>query len=155
MLNEEMRRRSISKRSIQTELFPFLSILACTIGTLILLIIAIASQTLSNKQEVTIVAKSEQGKNQNKTPRYLECRQDGVVIYPSQTFVPASQLSQPNSAFGQLLAQMKQKREQEYLIVAVRPEGFRVFETVRDRVEAEGIDLGYEPLDRGWTLKLE
>lgn len=149
------RRRSISRPAIQTELFPFLSILACTIGTLILLIIAIASQTLSKKQEVTIVAKTERGQNQAKIPRYLECRQDGIVIYPAQTFVSAAELQQSTSAFRQLLAQMKQKRGQEYLIVAVRPDGFQVFETVRSLVEAEGIDLGYEPLDRGWTLKFE
>ena len=45
-----MRRRSkISK--IETELFPFLSVLACTIGTLILLIIVVSTETLSDNPE--------------------------------------------------------------------------------------------------------
>ena len=50
-----MRRRTISKQHTDVELFPFLSILACTIGTLILLIIVLTTQAL-NKQEVTTVS---------------------------------------------------------------------------------------------------
>lgn len=150
-----MRRRSISKQPIQTELFPFLSILACTIGTLILLIIVITSQMLNEQKDVKIVVKSEQGDNRLKQPRYIECRADSVVIYPSQTIVKEQQIGQKNSAFSRLLTEMKQNRDREYFIVAVRPDGFQVFEKVRDLIEAEGIDLGYEPFDSDWQLKIE
>lgn len=151
-----VRRRSISRSSIQIELFPFLSVLACTIGTLILMIIVITSQMLGEEQkEVKIVARTEAGKNQTKNPFYIECRQDGIVIYPQQTFVSAQNIGQPNSPFRQLLSRISQSRDREYIIAAIRPDGFQVFETARSLIEQEGINLGYEPFDRNWKLKVE
>lgn len=148
-----MRRRSrISK--IETELFPFLSVLACTIGTLILLIIVVSTETLSDNPEVTIIAKSEDGLNKQKQPRYIECKGDGVVIYPSEIFVPLAQLNQANSPLLKLIAEVKEKQDQEYVIVAVRPSGIEVFQQVRELIETEGIDIGYEPIEEGWKLKI-
>ncbi|MDY7014653.1 MAG: hypothetical protein SVX43_13825, partial [Cyanobacteriota bacterium] len=146
-----MRRRSISRSSIKIELFPFLSVLACTIGTLILMIIVMTSQMLGEQQkEVRIVARTEAGTNQERIPVYIECRSDGVVLYPSETFVPAQNLNSPRSPFGQLLERISQNRDREYIIAAVRPDGFEVFETTRSIIEQRGIDLGYEPFDRDW-----
>lgn len=149
-----MRRRTITKNRTEVELFPFLSILACTIGTLILLIIVLTTQALE-QQEVTIVAKTESGENRSKAPRYIECRQDGVVLYPSEEFVPKEQLDNPDSALQKLIAQVKANKNQEYLIVALRPNGIDVFEQVRNLVEGEGIDIGYEPVDSTWKLTIE
>ena len=84
-----MRRRNFSRKSVEVELFPFLSILACTIGTLILLIIVLTTQLLSNQREITILAKNDtSGENSRKIPRYIECREDGVILHPSQKFIP-------------------------------------------------------------------
>ena len=150
-----MRRRSISRQHIEVELFPFLSILACTIGTLILLIIVLTTQALS-KQEVVIVAKeAENGVNASKSPRYIECRSKGVILHPSETFVPKDQLQAPNSPLMELIAEVKANRDREYLIVALRPNAIDVFEQVRAIVEKEEIDIGYEPIDAGWTLITE
>lgn len=149
-----MRRRSkISK--IETELFPFLSVLACTIGTLILLIIVVSTETLSDNPEVTIIAESEDGINKKKQPRYIECKEDGVIIYPSEIFVPLAELNEPDSALLNLITEVKEKQDQEYVIVAVRPTGIEVFQQVRDLIETEGIDIGYEPIQEGWTLKIK
>ena len=149
-----MRRRTIAKNQTEVELFPFLSILACTIGTLILLIIVLTTQAL-NQQEVTIVAKTENGENQSKAPRYIECRDDGVVLYPSEEFVPEEKLDDPNSALQKLIAQVKANKEKEYLIVALRPNGIDIFESIRNLVEGEGIDIGYEPVDSTWKLTIQ
>lgn len=149
-----MRRRTIAKNQTEVELFPFLSILACTIGTLILLIIVLTTQALE-QQEVTIVAKTEKGENQRKTPRYIECRKKGVILYPSEEFVPQEQLDNPNSALQKLIAQVKANKDQEYLIVALRPDGIDIFERVRSLVEGEGIDIGYEPIDSTWKLTIQ
>ena len=148
-----MRRRTFSRHNTDIELFPFLSILACTIGTLILLIIVLTTQAL-DKQEVRIVARDEAGNgaNQIKTPRYIECRQDGVILYPSKIFVPQAELESPNSPLQKLIRQMKIKRDEEYLIVTVRPNGIDVFRQVRTLVEGAEIDIGYEPIDAGWQL---
>lgn len=151
-----MRRRSISRQVSEVELFPFLSILACTIGTLILLIIVLTTQAL-NKQEVTIVARTEgeSGINKSKNPRYIECKADGVVLYPGEEFVPQEKLNEPNSAMGKLIAQVQENRDREYLIVAVRSNAIDTFKLVRNIVERAEIDIGYEPIDAHWQLKLE
>jgi hypothetical protein len=54
-----------------------------------------------------------------------------------------------------LLEEVKVNRDTQYLIVAIRPDGIEVFDQVRALIESEGIDIGYEPIDEGWTLKIE
>ncbi|PSB42786.1 hypothetical protein C7B80_26250 [Cyanosarcina cf. burmensis CCALA 770] len=50
---------------------------------------------------------------------------------------------------------MSERRDREYLIVAVRPDGIDVFKEVRRLVEQKNIDIGFEPIDEGWRLKLK
>lgn len=150
-----MRRRSKSNK-IELELFPFLSVLACTIGSLILLIIVLSTETLKDNPEVTIIAKTEAGGvNRKKQPRYIECKEDGIVIYPSQEFVSKNELSQPNSKLANFITEIKKNKDKEYVIVAVRPNGIDVFQKVRDLIEKEEIDIGYEPIEEGWKLKIK
>lgn len=148
-------RRRFSKNKTEVELFPFLSVLACTIGSLILLIIVISSQTLESNPEVTIIAKTEIGKNQQKQPRYIECNQDGVIIYPSQEFVPKNALKNQDSKLLQFISEVEKNKEKEYVIVAIRPQGIEVFKEVRLLIEKAKIDIGFEPIEDGWTLKIE
>ena len=150
-----MRRRSVSRHAIEIELFPFLSVLACTIGTLVLMIIAISTQAFGDLKEVKLIVKAEDGQNQAKRPRYLECREGGVVIYPSEIFVPVDRIGDPDSALAKLVDEVSEKRDREYFIVAIRPTGIATFGRVRDKIERAGIDIGYEPFDEGWTLKVE
>lgn len=150
-----MRRYYSAKKSIDIELFPFLSILACTIGTLILLIIVLTTQVFSNELEITIDVTTEQGQNKQKIPRYIECRSDGIVLYPSETFVPQHRLNVPYGELNQFLTEIRNNRDKAYLIVAVRPDGIETFQEVRNLVEQQGIDIGYEPIDKGWKLKID
>lgn len=150
-----MRQKRINRHTIDIELFPFLSILACTIGTLILLIIVLSTQIFSPEKEVRIIAKTETGSNLEKVPRYLECRGDGVIIYPQEEFVSKANLYSYNSAFLNLLNQVKSNSHKEYLIVAIRADGFDTFQEIRDIIESQGIDMGYEPIDQDTKLKLE
>jgi hypothetical protein len=152
-----MPRRSYSRQFIEVELFPFLSILACTIGSLILIIIVLTTQLYTSQKEVTIVARAdkETGKNRGKSPRYIECRNNGIIIHPDGKLVPIKNLENQNSPLKTLLNEVKEKRDREYLIVAVRPDGIEVFKKVRDLIETQGIDIGYEPIDKDWKLKVE
>lgn len=147
--------KSNKSNSIEIELFPFLSILACTIGTLILLIIALSTQVFSSNREVKIIAKTEAGENLDKIPRYLECRGDGIIIYPQEEFVAKENLYSYNSAFIKLLDELRLNPEREYLIVAIRPDGIDSFQEIREIIETKGIDMGYEPIDKDVKLKLE
>lgn len=150
-----MRRRQSSTSKIEIELFPFLSVLACTIGSLILLIVVITTQTFSSQKEITIIAQGEKGGNVTKKPHYIECRHDGVVIHPSQEFVSKDELQSSYSALTRLINNVAMNRDREYLIVAVRPDGIDVFKQVRTLIENQGIDIGYEPIDEGWKIKIK
>jgi hypothetical protein len=149
-----MRKRYRSSKT-ETELFPFLSVLACTIGALILLIIVMTTETLGNNPEITIIAKNEFGMNQKKQPRYIECQENGVLIHPSEVFVPLAEMEQPDSPLQKLMIEVKEKQDQEYVIVAVRPSGIEVFQKVRELIETQGIDIGYEPIEEDWKLKIK
>lgn len=148
-------RRRFRKNKTEVELFPFLSVLACTIGSLILLIIVVSTQTLDSNPEVTIIAKTESGKNQGKQPRYIECTKDGLVIYPSKTFIPKQNIQKENPQLSKFISEVKKNSNKEYVIMAIRPQGIEVFQEIRDLLENEKIDIGYEPIEEGWTLKIE
>lgn len=156
-----MSRRNIyRKKHTEVELFPFLSVLACTIGTLILLIIVLTTQALEPQEAVVVakVAKAEKdgkGANKNKTPLYIECRQDGFVIHPSKEFAPRADIYDQKSPLRKTIANLKANKDKQYLIVILRPDGIEMFNKLRELVEQEGIDIGYEPLEFGLELKIE
>lgn len=167
-----MSRRNIyRKKQTEMELFPFLSVLACTIGTLILLIVVMTTQA-SKPQEAVVVAKvaenpqpanqkkANQQKtplyaNQQKTPLYIECRQDGFVLHPNKQFAPRADLYDEKSPLRKTIANLKANKDKQYLIIILRPDGLEMFDKVRNLVRDEGIDIGYEPLEFGLELKIE
>lgn len=149
-----MRGRRSRGAGLQAELFPFLAVLACMIGTLILIIIAVTSGVLGEKRSITLVARDAYGRNLTLKPHYVEVRGDGVIIHPGMEFVPAEDIGGRDTALRRLLRQVRERRSTEYVIVAVRPDGFELFPEVRDQVEGRGIQIGYEPLDAGWTLRI-
>lgn len=153
-----MSRRNIyRKQRAEVELFPFLSVLACTIGTLILLIIVLTTQALE-PQEAIVVAKTDQdsqGANKDKTPLYIECREDGFIIHPSKEFAPRADLYDKKSPLRKIIANLKANKDEQYLIVILRPDGIEMFNKIRGLVQQEGVDIGYEPLEFGLELKIE
>jgi hypothetical protein len=136
------------------ELFPFLAVLACMLGTLILVVIIVSSSVLGTRRAITLVARDAQGQNLELKPNYVEVRGDGVLLHPSQEFVPEAEIRRAGTPLSQLLQRVSQERQREYIIVAVRPDGFELFDVVRSQVERRGIKIGYEPIDTEWTLRI-
>lgn len=147
-------RRSPGRRGAQAELFPFLAVLACMIGTLILIIIVVTTGVLGSKRSITLVARDSDGRNVTLKPHYVEVRGDGVVIHPGLEFVAADHVDGRQTALRRLLRQVEERKATEYVIVAVRPDGFKLFSEVRDQVEGRGIQIGYEPVDADWKLRI-
>ncbi len=153
------RRNTYRKQHAEVELFPFLSVLACTIGTLILLIVVLTTQSLE-PQEAVVVAKIDQGSqgkgsNKDKSPLYIECRQDGFILHPQKEFAPRADLYDVKSTLRKTIAELKKNKDKQYLIVILRPDGLEMFDKIRELVAEEGIDIGYEPLEYGLELKIE
>ena len=118
------RRNIYRKRQTEVELFPFLSVLACTIGTLILLIIVLTTQALE-PQEAVVVAKTDEnsrGANKNKTPLYIEAREDGFVLHPSKEFAPRADLYDRQSPLRKTITNLKANKDEQYLILILRPD---------------------------------
>lgn len=138
----------------QAELFPFLAVLACMIGTLILIIIVVTSSVLGSRRSITLVARDSHGRNSPLKPHYVEVRADGVLLHPGLEFVPSHEVRGKGTALRRLLVQVQSRRDAEYVIVAVRPDGFELFDEVRDEVEGRGIQIGYEPVDADWKLRI-
>jgi hypothetical protein len=138
----------------QAELFPFLAVLACMIGTLILIIIVVTSGVLGSRRSITLVARDADGRSITLTPHYVEVRGDGVLLHPGLEFVPADLVNRGDTALRRLLRQVEANKGTEYVIVAVRPDGFELFDEVRDQVEGRGIQIGYEPVDADWKLRI-
>ncbi|WP_448514761.1 hypothetical protein [Parathermosynechococcus lividus] len=140
------------RQPLQLDLFPFLSILACTIGTLILLVVVISVSSLTRERTTVQILARETAQNDGRAPRYLECRRDGVVIHPQRQLVPQSQLASNTSLLAIYLANLRNRGDREYVIIAVRPDGFPCFEQVREQVERAGLAIGYEPFNAEWEL---
>lgn len=138
---------------LQAELFPFLAVLACIIGTLVLLIILVTSSVLGAKRSITLVARDEQGSNLALRPHVIEVRHDGVQLHSTREFVATASLGRADTPLRRLLVEVQAKRGEEYIIVAVRPGGYPNFPRVRRQIEGRGIRIGYEPIDDEWTIR--
>lgn len=139
---------------LSAELFPFLSVLACVIGTLVLLVILVTSGVLGSRRSITLVARTSTGQNVRLQPRYVEVGAEGVILHPGGQFVPADRLGRRDTPLAELLAEVARNRDREYVIVALRPGGYPNFDRVREQVENRGIEIGYEPIDEGWKLRI-
>jgi hypothetical protein len=147
-------RRSPARSGAQAELFPFLAVLACMIGTLILIVIVVTTGVLGEKRSITLVARDDWGRNLTLRPHYVEVRGDGVIIHPGMEFVSRDEVGARDTALRRLLSDVEARRQTDYVIVAVRPDGFELFDAVRDQVEGRGIQIGYEPVDADWKLRI-
>lgn len=151
------RRRAKGLASVSAsplQLLPFLSVVACTLGTIILLIIIIATKVATDAQQTLLALPENQNSNVEPTDKqavYVECQEEGVIIYPGNQFVSMNEIDDPNSAFQQLLSQVK--TQENYIVYfLVRPSGVSVFDKTRAITEAEEINFRYEPIDENWQL---
>ena len=90
-----------------------------------------------------------------KAPIYIESRQDGFILHPSKEFAPRADLYDEQSPLRKTIADLKANKDKKYLILILRPDGLEMFDKVRQLVEQDGIDIGYEPLEYGLELKIE
>ena len=136
-------------------LFPFLSVLLCAMGVLI---VVISGQNLiavggGLDQVLEIGAGAFEGKE----PIYIECREDMILIYPDFTEVPLQEIKDqnPNSEWAQLLSRLETRKEDEYLVFLIRPEGVEAYSECKFQAnDLRGIDVGKDALLTGGELIL-
>jgi hypothetical protein len=108
-----------------------------------------------------------------KTPIYMEWDGKTIVLHPAQYRIPVSikeyrlgdsdltkvmhylDLQIERSVFANLLQCLVEKRTEKYLVILVRPSGFKNFLYLREFLLHKGVDLGYEAVGQHWVLSSE
>ena len=141
-----MARRKASDPGLS--LFPFLSVLAAVMGTLILIISGMSQLALASPKQGVDVYSFDPGK---KTAIYVECRKFGVRIYPEDPTAGQPQWVSRDAIFADTSAWSDLTRRMEhdgtrYVMLLVRENGVGTYNDVRASLSASNIELGYEPV---------
>lgn len=57
--------------------------------------------------------------------------------------------------FEDLLQRIHRKRDSEYLVIMIRPSGFDTLVSLRNFILEKGVDVGYEPIEQNWNLRVK
>lgn len=148
-----MKRRRRSR--VSPSLFPFLSVLLCAMGVLIVVISG--QNLLAVGGGVDQALEIGSGTFEGKEAIYIECRAEGILIYPDKTAVSLEAIrnEEPGSEWMRLLAQLEQHREEQYLVFLIRPEGTEVYDYCEYQSKyVRSIDAGKDALLSGGDLIL-
>lgn len=143
------------------DLTSFMDIITATVGNVLLIILSMVLCTTENPVKDIIIkvrqlerlATDELYVNLEKQVRYVEATSDGVTIHPMGQKVSMSSMTKDNSGFIEFLRMID--RDKEYIIFAIRPDGYKSFQKGRDLAEKRKIEVGYEPIDTLWNLVVE
>jgi hypothetical protein len=132
------------------DLFAFLSIMAATIGVQTLLIVVCALQIKPGAQAVQFLPAGGEGRG--KVAHFILCNGNGQLeLINAQGRVSLNRRDPRLDAF---LKRIAAARFSDYLVIGVRPNGYRDFEVIRSKAEALRITLGYEPLEAGLKVTM-
>ena len=140
-------------KSINIDVEPFLSIMAIVLKLISLILVVIVMRIAVNKKGLRVVAlaglwdQSTGNTTDTKIPSYIDCKHDGVVLYPGAITVSWEQLQRPGNEVEQLLDRVQAKKETDYVVVMVRPKSVKFYRTVRALLSKRPIDVGYDVVD--------
>jgi hypothetical protein len=124
-------------------LFPFLSVLVGVIGILVLIV---SGMSLVGLQRTDQVIELEHDPQTSKEAVFVECRQDGLLLHPERTFVPLSGMVSADSNWSRLLQSLETRRDRQYLVLLIRPDGIECFRKSFGMARNANIDVGYDPV---------
>lgn len=128
-------------------LFPFLSVLAMVIGTLIL-ISGMAQIALAKPKQRIVVDAFKPGK---KDPIFVECHKKGLTIFGDDPTsgererVWRDEIGAADGPWADLWKRV-QHDPNHYIQFLVRESGVGAFNEARAAIEGMGVEYGYEPL---------
>jgi hypothetical protein len=146
-------------------LFPMFNILACTLGVMVFVLATIATVSLGADKAVQLVAAESPTGLGLMEPTWMEWDGETMTLHPSGATVVFEQdlRAIPNfedtyaymferlagSRVGAELASVSSDPDR-YVILLVRPAGFRTLPEVRGYFDLLSIDLIEEPIDADW-----
>jgi hypothetical protein len=88
-----------------------------------------------------------------KTPSYLDCRADCVVVYPGKTRVTWDELQRPGNLVEQMLDKIQVRNEAEFVLVMVRPQSVKFYRVVRGLISKRpAVDSSYDAIDADFEV---
>ena len=146
-------------------LFPMFNILVATLGVFVFMLITIVVISIGIGKAIVFVPAGAESKRVQKEPVYIEWTGDALILHPEQaTLVIDRDLRQIRSwqatyryldrimadtALAALMEEVKSPDTDRYLIIVVRPDGFRNFIELKGYFQHHEIDIGYEPIEAG------
>ena len=137
-------------KQISIDVEPFLSIMAIVLKLVSLILVVIVMRIAVNAEGKKIVKLGDDdwhGKitaDKAKEPRYIDCYQDRVIMYPSILTNTLESLQQPDNDVEKMLAAVEKNTLKEYVVVMARPDSVKVFRTIRKMIGEHKIDVGYD-----------
>jgi hypothetical protein len=153
-------------------LFPMFNLLLCTLGVLIFILITVTIISMGAGKTIAITpAGLVGGAGQDKKAVYLEWTGTDIVAHPSrdatrlgrdlraietwrETFEYLDSALEGTTA-DRLIENVAGSSGKQYIIVLVRPSGFQSFIGLRGYIESKGIEIGYEPIEQDWTVRMD
>ncbi len=89
-----------------------------------------------------------------KTPVYVECKKNVIVLYPDKEVISKSYITKDNSYIRKLIESLKSNSQRKYALFLIHPTGFKVFKDISKIISESKINYGYEPVNSDWKLKL-
>lgn len=85
-------------------------------------------------------------------PLFVECGASGATIWPNGVVAGVSQEGPEQASFAEWLSNAGAEVSDKYVVFLVRPEGIATFDRLRKLSEAEGWQVGYEPVLPEWEI---
>ena len=136
-------------------LFPFLSVLLCAMGVLIVVITG--ENLIAVGGGLDQVLEIGAGSFEGKAAVYVECRESSILIYPDRLEVPLASIKEgePETEWRKLLARVERHKADQYIVFLVRPEGVEAYQECEFEASyRHGIDVGKDALLSGGELIL-
>jgi hypothetical protein len=146
-------------------LFPMFNILACTLGVMVFILATVAIVSLGADKAVEFIAPDFPDALEREVPTWVEWDGRDMVLYPSgervtferdlreiRTFETTYEYMFEQLAgtrVGAALAEVAMERGR-YVILFVRPSGFRTLTEVRGYLDLLGTDLVEVPIEQDW-----
>lgn len=145
-------------------LFPMFNILACTLGVMVFILATVATVSLGADKAVEfVVAERMSEELRGRSPTWIEWNGRELILHPEgqrasferdlreiETFDATYAYMYDQLAGNVVGAELAEVSidETRYLIVLVRPSGFRTLPEIRGYMELLGIDVVLEPIDQ-------
>ncbi|HET9949615.1 MAG TPA: hypothetical protein VFQ22_11880 [Longimicrobiales bacterium] len=146
-------------------LFPMFNILACTLGVLVFVLATVATVSLGADKAVAFVAPEFPEELGREVPTWIEWDGTDLVLHPDGDRVRFERDLRAIPTFEETYAYMFDRlagtelgaalaqaalEEGRYLILFVRPSGFRTLTEVRSYLQLLGVDVVEVPIEQSW-----